>query len=114
MTKIEELFEEIRDLDKLDLCSLSEAFCKLSEEFGELAQGVCMTLGRKNTDLSDYDIRENIKEEVVDLIMNTFLVAQRYDITLVEIEETMSKKNKKWRSKIPLRQAKRIKKDIQN
>lgn len=65
---MKELYLEIQRINKIDPASPDERMCKLLEEFGELAQGVNKTLGRKVITESEEEIIENIQEEVADTI----------------------------------------------
>lgn len=84
------LYEEISELSVMDGCTIPEAFCKLAEEFGELAQSVCKTIGKKTHSLTPEQIREEIKEECADTIQNVFCIADKYRITYEELMDSIS------------------------
>jgi len=100
----EEIYQEVRDIDALDKCSLPEALCKLAEEHGELIRAANKTFGRKVHSQNKDEIRNDVKEEIADTLQNLLLVAGRYDFTVEEIVATLRLKNEKWRAQIPQRQ----------
>ena len=101
---IEKIYKEIQELDKMDPCSNAEAVCKFSEEVGEWIREINKTMGRKNTEESPQEIRENILEEGADSLQNHLLICSRFNITLEELFTKMLEKNQVWKEKIPLRQ----------
>jgi NTP pyrophosphatase (non-canonical NTP hydrolase) len=107
---LEEVYNEIRDLDSMDPCSISEAVCKFSEESGEWIREINKTTGRKVLrGESLEEVHENIMEEAADTLQNLLLICSRFDISLDYLMKEVSKKNKKWKSQIPDRQSIRIK-----
>lgn len=103
-TTIEEVYNEIKQLDKKDPCPTSDAFCKFTEESGEWIREINKTTGRKIRKESDESIRENIVEEAADTLQNYLLICGRFDITLEELLLKVKEKNIKWDSQIEERQ----------
>jgi NTP pyrophosphatase (non-canonical NTP hydrolase) len=83
---VKELYQQIKELNKLDKATHAERLGKLFEESGELATEVNKTNGRKKTSDSDKQIKQNVIEEAADVIE--------------EIVEAMKLKNKKWEKKL--------------
>jgi NTP pyrophosphatase (non-canonical NTP hydrolase) len=99
---LEEVYNEIKELDLLDPCSISEAVCKFSEESGEWIREINKTTGRKVLHGESLeDVHNNIKEEAADTLQNLLLICSRFNISLEDLMFEVSRKNKKWRSHIP-------------
>lgn len=92
-----DLFNEISELGKNDQAGHAERMCKLAEEFGELAQAVNMTIGRKGSKLSDKGKLELIVEEGADTLQNIICLLDGYGVTPEMLLEKLSKKNVKWK-----------------
>jgi len=90
-------FKQIKKLNKRDNGDVAKALCKLAEEFGELAQVINKTIGRKPHSLSSKEIQENIIEECADVIQNVFCIADKRGIAYKEIKKALIVKNKKWK-----------------
>jgi len=99
---MKELFKEIHNISESDKYNqgMSEAMCKLSEEFGELAQVVCMKIGRKKNKFNEQEIKEKAIEESADVIQNVFCIADKFGITYDELVTALNTKNKKWKNNI--------------
>ena len=100
MSKFEEVWSEIDQLDKEDNCELSEAVCKFVEEFGELTTEINKVIGRKSTKETKEQVKENILEEAADSLQNLLLICNRLNIKPEELLDKVSIKNKKWKSVI--------------
>lgn len=102
MHKIEKLYEEIKELNKLDPATVSERTCKFFEEAGELAKEVNKLSGRKVKNSSD--TRENvikeISKEAADSIQNIFSICEGLGISLDDILNDMTIKNQKWKKNL--------------
>ena len=107
MPSFEDIYNEIKDLDKTDNCSISEAVCKFVEESGELIREINKTTGRKILKETKEEVHNNIKEELADTLQNLLLITSRFDISLEELFSDVSFKNKKWKSQISDRQKQR-------
>ena len=105
---MKKLFDEIRVLSASDKYNhgIAEAMCKLSEEFGELAQVVCMKIGRKKHKYNAQEIKFKAIEESADLIQNVFCVADKFGITYEELADALSTKNNKWKNYILIQNSK--------
>ncbi len=101
--KMREALEQIKELDKLDPCSNSEAICKIVEELGEFTTEVNKTTGRKHTTDSDEVIQANLLEECADTFQNLLLIMNRFGITLEQLEPEILRKDRKWFKKMYLR-----------
>lgn len=77
---IEKIYQEIKEIDKLDKCSISEAVCKFTEESGEWIREINKTTGRKIISESNEQLQANILEEAADTLQNFLLVCGRFDI----------------------------------
>jgi NTP pyrophosphatase (non-canonical NTP hydrolase) len=108
MEKFKEVWKEVSEIDKEDDCLLSEAVCKFVEEFGELSTEINKVIGRKSTNESKEDIRENILEESADVIQNLLLIFNRLGLDPDELLDKVRVKNEKWKSVIPLRKKNEI------
>jgi len=84
---MEKVYEEIRELDIRDKCSISEAVMKFNEEFGELCQEINKTTGRKLTDETPEELRANILSEMADSLQNLLLISSRFNLGFDEICE---------------------------
>lgn len=76
-----------------------KALAKLGEEYGELVQGVNMSVGVKSTNKSKKDIIANIREESADLIQNVFSICAMLGITYDDLVKELDIKNNKWKNK---------------
>ena len=94
--------EQIRKLDELDQCTISEAMCKVLEELGEFTAEVNKMTGRKHTSDTTEKIKANLLEECADTFQNLLLVMSRFDITLEQLEPEILKKDRKWFKKMYL------------
>jgi len=104
---LEDIYQEIKELDSTDPCSISEAVCKFSEESGEWIREINKTTGRKILKESIEEVHDNIKEEAADTLQNLLLICGRFDITMEDLMKEVQKKNQKWKDQIPKRQAQR-------
>jgi NTP pyrophosphatase (non-canonical NTP hydrolase) len=104
---LEDIYQEIKELDSTDPCSISEAVCKFSEESGEWIREINKTTGRKILKESIQEVHDNIKEEAADTLQNLLLICGRFNISLDELLKEVKKKNLKWESQIPERQKNR-------
>ena len=100
---MKKIFKQIQKLNKLDKAGVPEALCKLAEEFGELAQVLNKTIGRKPHTLTEKQIQDNIIEECADVIQNVFCIADKRGIPLKKIKKALKSKNKKWKKVIKKR-----------
>jgi phosphoribosyl-ATP pyrophosphohydrolase len=103
---LEDVYKEVRDLDKQDECPISNAVCKFSEESGEWIREINKTTGRKTNRETTEEIRANIVEEAADTFQNLLLLCGRFDMTMEELLTEVKRKNKKWAAQIPERQNK--------
>lgn len=76
-----------------------KALAKLGEEYGELVQGVNMTVGVKSTNKTKNEIIANIREESADLIQNVFSICAMLGINYDDLVKELDIKNDKWKSK---------------
>ncbi len=102
--KLTEIYEDIKRIDTLDKCTISEAVCKFVEESGEWIREINKTTGRKIITSSKEEVLANIKEEAADTLQNLLLICSRFNITLDDLCEELKKKNIKWESHIEKRQ----------
>ena len=95
---MEDRFNEVGILTEIGNISLDYAMLKTLEEFGELSKEVNRVIGiKRRENLSEFEIRSNIKDELVDTIQNLFSVASILDIDYEEIVNHMKNKNDKWK-----------------
>jgi len=97
---MEKALEQIKKIDKLDQCTISEALCKVLEELGEFTAEVNRTTGRKLSTIDNETIRANQLEECADTFQNLLLVMNRCGIGLEELEQEILRKDKKWFKKL--------------
>lgn len=114
MTTLQEICDEISKLNKHDVATHAERMCKVAEEFGELAQSVNKTIGRKTNTLSEKQKRAEILEEGADTIQTIISLLDGYDIGADEILKSMVKKNKKWGAVIVKRELEKKKQKLKN
>lgn len=71
---------------------------KLSEEFGELAQGVNKMTGLKSLKKNETlkQVKANVKEEVADCIQIVFIIAHLAGYTYNDVKKELGKKNKSY------------------
>lgn len=97
-----DLIKEIEELNELDNKSIAEIALKFNEEFGEFSAELCKVIGISH---KPYD-RDHLLEEAADSLQCHLSVILRtcksLNIEFIDILKTMSIKNEKWRSKIPL------------
>ena len=101
---LEDVYQEIKELDKKDFCPTSDAFCKFTEESGEWIREINKTTGRKIHRGTADEIQENILEEAADTLQNYLLICGRFNIDLGDLLRKISEKNIKWESQIEERQ----------
>ena len=101
---LENVYQEIKELDKRDFCSMGDAFCKFTEESGEWVREINKTTGRKIRRESSDEIQENILEEAADTLQNYLLICGRFNIDLSVLLKKISEKNIKWEEQIEERQ----------
>ena len=53
------------------------------------------------------EVHDNIREEAADTLQNLLLICGRFNISLEDLMKEVQKKNQKWASQIPQRQAQR-------
>jgi|APCry1669189665_1035243.scaffolds.fasta_scaffold03154_1 NTP pyrophosphatase (non-canonical NTP hydrolase) len=106
---LEDIYQEIKELDSTDPCSISEAVCKFTEESGEWIREINKTTGRKILRESEEELQANIKEEAADTLQNLLLICGRFHISLEDLFQEVKKKNQKWKNQIPERQSKKSK-----
>ena len=104
---LEDIYQEIKELDSTDPCSISEAVCKFTEESGEWIREINKTTGRKILKESIEEVHDNIRKEAADTLQNLLLICGRFDISLEDLMKEVQKKNQKWKDQIPKRQAQR-------
>lgn len=102
MTKFEEVYDEISRINKKDKATHAERLGKLFEETGELAKAINKTNGRKvlKEDDTPESIRKEILHEAADSVQNVISILDGFDFTAEDLIEAISKKNKKWATKI--------------
>tara|TARA_R110000868_G_scaffold176916_5_gene415010 strand:+ start:17190 stop:17498 length:309 start_codon:yes stop_codon:yes gene_type:complete len=93
---MESQYLRIQVINTLDEAPTAEKLCKLFEEVGELAKGVNKTIGRKITDETPEEIRDNVLEEAADSIQCIFSILGDYNITYQELSMRLNAKNDKW------------------
>ena len=81
-TTLDAVYAEIKNIDSLDKCSLPEAICKMTEEFGELVRASNKSFGRKVHTQGKDEINKEVLEEIADTLQNVLLVAGRYNFTV--------------------------------
>lgn len=89
---------------------------KLSEEFGELAQGVNKLTGLKSLKKNETSkkVKANIKEEVADCIQIVFIIAHLAGFTYADVKKELGKKNRSYGKFIKKLEKKIAKKDAKN
>lgn len=97
---MKKLFEDVKELNKLDKASHAERLGKLTEEVGELATEINKITGRKSHSNTNDEIQKEIIQEAADVIQNVFSIVEGFNITYEDIVESMKLKNIKWRSKV--------------
>lgn len=102
---IEKIYQEIKEIDNLDKCSVSDAVCKFTEESGEWIREINKTTGRKIISESNEQLQANILEEAADTLQNFLLICGRFDIKIEDLLNEVLKKNIKWESQIEKRQS---------
>lgn len=97
---MKDIFNEIHEINQIDKCSIEKAVCKMAEEFGELAQAVNMTIGKKRHNLAIEQIDDNIAEETADLIQNAICVADKRGIHYEVIHKKLVTKTAEWKQAV--------------
>ena len=100
---MKKIFKQIQKINKFEKVGVPEALCKLAEEFGELAQVINKTIGRKPHTLTEEQIQDNIIEECADVIQNVLCIADKRGVPYKKIKKAMKRKNKKWKAVIKKR-----------
>lgn len=100
-SNIYKIINEVREVAFLENKSLAERIVKFNEEFGEFSAEIIKHLGLSQ---KPYD-REHLKEECSDVqqvLLSIFVLLEKEcGITIDEIFDNISVKNKKWRDNLP-------------
>lgn len=103
MSKIFEQVKVVSDLQEskkpADHMMLVQRALKLTEEAGEISAEVLKLTGYKGSEDSQQDIINYLKEEVVDALICVLDIANHVKMTESEIEDIMTTKLNKWRTK---------------
>lgn len=91
--------EGIAHMRRPTIQTLENAALKTLEELGELAAEILKLSQFKTTDESYPEIMDNAKDEVVDHMMMSMVLASHFGMTKEEICERFVIKLKKWRKK---------------
>ena len=92
-------FYSVKKNEKVEDIVILRALAKLGEEYGELVQGVNMTVGVKSTKDSKTKILANVKEESADVLQNVFSICDLLGISFNDLVSELNDKNKKWKNK---------------
>ncbi len=95
-------FKDVSRLNKAKNPDTARTLCKLTEEIGELAQAINVTLGTKKGDPKK--VRANVLEEAADSIQCIFSLCDLYKISFEEISAEILKKNGAWEHGKPKKQ----------
>jgi NTP pyrophosphatase (non-canonical NTP hydrolase) len=98
--RMEELFEDVRSINRLDPVTPAVGLGKLGEEFGELCQAINKTSGRKAHDETADKVLDHIAVECADVIQNVFSLADKFGISIQHICGKMVTQNGKWLNNI--------------
>lgn len=90
-------------MERLDMFDITQ-----SKDLCVLVSFINKVIGRKSTNESKEDIRENILEESADVIQNLLLIFNRLGLDPDELLDKVRVKNEKWKSVIPLRKRNEI------
>jgi len=99
MSKFEENFKKCVSLDESDKNSnLSISLIKLGEETGELNEAYLRSINYKKANKETTPL-DDMKEECIDTMIMSFVIANKLKMSLEEINDIMSKKIVKWETK---------------
>jgi len=93
---MKEIYKKIQKLSKRDVADAKGLTLKSMEELGELVQALLHENGYKPNNKSLKDIKDNQLEELVDVIICMFGVADKLGFTYKEIIKVMGLKTDKW------------------
>jgi len=93
---MKEIYEKIQKLSKRDVADAKGLTLKSMEELGELVQALLHENGYKPNNKSLKDIKDNQLEELVDVIICMFGVADKLGFTYKQIINKLDKKAGKW------------------
>ncbi|MFW5847806.1 MAG: hypothetical protein ACOCVF_02720 [bacterium] len=101
---MKKLIQRIKEVSENDEASAEQLALKGMEELGELAAGLFMDSGYKRTTLTEQEVKENILEEVIDVIICMLAILERKNLLNEEaVEEMFNKKIKKWNKSLKKR-----------
>lgn len=102
MEKFNQIYAQIRKINKMDPATAEHRFAKLGEEFGELAKALNKTNGQKVLKSKDTPqaIRKEILYEAADTIQKVVSLIDCFKISAPELLNALLEKNKDWKKKI--------------
>lgn len=102
MEKFNQIYAQIRKINKMDPANAEHRFAKLGEEFGELAKALNKTNGQKVLKPKDTPqaIRKEILYEAADTIQKVVSLIDCFKISAPELLNALLEKNKDWKKKI--------------
>jgi len=93
---MKEIYKKIQKLSKRDVADAKGLTLKSMEELGELVQALLHENGYKPNNKSKKAIKENQKEEIVDVMICMLGVANELGFTYKELLEQFELKTDKW------------------
>jgi NTP pyrophosphatase (non-canonical NTP hydrolase) len=102
MEKFNQIFSQIRKINKIDPANPEKRFTKLGEEVGELAKAINKTNGQKVLKPKDtpQTIRKEIIYEAADTIQKVVSLVDCFNISATDLLNALFEKNKDWKKKI--------------
>lgn len=102
MEKFNQIFAQIRQINKMDPANSERRFTKLGEEVGELAKAINKTNGQKVLKPKDTPqaIRKEIIFEAADTIQKVISLIDNFKISAPELINAIFEKNRDWKKKI--------------
>jgi NTP pyrophosphatase (non-canonical NTP hydrolase) len=88
-----DLYEQSANNSLDHKASTEKHLCKLTEEFGEFAQGINKMLGIKDSQENPDAIIDNITEEAADMLQIISILCSRYGIGPEKVMEAWFNKN---------------------
>ena len=101
---MKEIYKKVQKLSKRDVADAKGLTLKSMEELGELVQALLHENGYKPNDKSLKDIKDNQVEEIADVILCMFGVADKLGFTYKQLVEKLDLKSDKWKKVLEKRE----------
>jgi NTP pyrophosphatase (non-canonical NTP hydrolase) len=93
---MKEIYKKVQKLSKRDVADAKGLTLKSMEELGELVQALLHENGYKPNNMKLKDIKDNQLEEIADVVLCMFGVADKLGFTYKQLVDKLDLKSDKW------------------